>query len=195
LIIVIEGVDSSGKSTQTELLKQYLNNKGFKVELFHFPNKHSFLGQEIYNYLNNKDGCDYSRETVELLHTADKMNIQEYISFFKNNNQKYLILDRYNLSQYVYALANNLDSDWVSNLMSKYIDSDIKLFLDIKPEETIKRKTDLDRYEGDLEFLNKVYNLYMESCNKFEYYKIDATGSVEYTHELIKIWIDTLLTV
>jgi thymidylate kinase len=77
--------------------------------------------------------------------------------------------------------------------MSKYVEPDIKLFLDIKPEDTIKRKANLDKYERDLNLLNKVYDLYMDGCNKFEYYKIDATGGVEDTFKLIKIWIDVLL--
>jgi dTMP kinase len=184
MIIAIEGLDSSGKTTQTELLKQYLNNQGYEVETFHFPNKNAMFGSKIYGYLQGN--VDYTPEVIELLHTADKMNMQEYLNEFKNNKQKYLILDRYALSQYAYALANGFDEDWTLNLMKLYIQPDIKIYLNITPKESMQRKKELDKYESDIKFLTNVGIYYLSGCEQFNYYIIDGDDDKFRIHDVIK---------
>lgn len=191
MIIAIEGMDCSGKTTQTELLKNFLitRYKSSDIETFHFPNKKSLFGSEIYNYLDGK--TEYNKYVVELLHTADKMDKQSYLIQFKNNCDKHIILDRYKLSQYAYAAASNLDVVWVRNLMSKMVEPDIKIFLNILPIETVKRKKQLDKYENNIKFLNNVYDWYLIGCDNFEYKIIDAAKSIEEIHHEICKKIDS----
>lgn len=44
-LIVLEGCDRSGKSTQCKMLKETLEQRGFPVELFRFPGEVIVLGK------------------------------------------------------------------------------------------------------------------------------------------------------
>lgn len=56
-LIVIEGAcDGVGKTTQFNLLKEYLENNGYKVYTHHFPTYHSKQGKTTEYYLNGDFG-------------------------------------------------------------------------------------------------------------------------------------------
>ena len=55
-LIVIEGVDSSGKATQTKLLFDKLNKAGFSVESVEFPDYKSNSSALVKMYLNGEFG-------------------------------------------------------------------------------------------------------------------------------------------
>lgn len=185
MIIVVEAIDNAGKSSQVELLKQYFQSKNkLVVRTLHFPDKTSLWGKEIYKWLENK--TNYPKEVFELLQTIDKTNQNNYINQFKDNDDWVLILDRYKLSQYAYALASNIDRDWTLNLMSQYIEPDYKFFLSISPFQTFQRKKEnLDRYESNFAFQDWVYGYYLEGCKEFGYNVIDADKSIEEIHNKI----------
>jgi len=55
-LIVIEGIDGSGKATQTELLAKYLSDKGYEVKCFDFPRYGQRSAAMVEDYLNGKFG-------------------------------------------------------------------------------------------------------------------------------------------
>lgn len=102
-IIVIEGVDGSGKSTQSELLINYLRSKNKKVFFVHFPYYDSETGQEIAKYLRGES--PYARNFNENMRHDPivelfALNKEEF--FYDNkeifNEYDYVIFDRYSLS-------------------------------------------------------------------------------------------------
>jgi dTMP kinase len=191
LIICLEAIDGAGKSSQVELLKQYFQSQNkLVVRTLHFPDKSSLWGKEIYKWLENK--TNYPKEVFELLQTIDKTNKIEYIEQFKNNDDWVLIIDRYNLSQYSYALASRIDREWTLNLMKFYIEPDIKIFLNISPFEVMQRKVnetrELDKYESNFAFQDRVYGYYLEGCKEFKYNIVDADKSIEEIHnEIVRL--------
>jgi dTMP kinase len=57
MIIAIEGIDGSGKGTQTRLLEKRLIDEGIGVSMFSFPRySETFFGREVGNYLDGKFG-------------------------------------------------------------------------------------------------------------------------------------------
>ena len=57
MLIAIEGIDGSGKGTQTRLLEKRLANEGWGVSMFSFPRyNETFFGREVGNYLDGKFG-------------------------------------------------------------------------------------------------------------------------------------------
>ena len=70
-LIVIEGLDSSGKETQSRLLLEVLRKKGYKTERFEFPNYESNSSALVKMYLSGEFGSN-----------ADDVNAYAASSFY-----------------------------------------------------------------------------------------------------------------
>lgn len=170
-IISFEGLDKSGKHTQSELLFKDLLEKGYKVAKGEFHNYDSPTGELIRKWLHGE--YDVDQTTIELIMTADKQAQQKYFDELEKEGYDYLILDRYTWSQRVYSSATNPYSgfnksqymEWVNNI-TKYIrEPDYVIYIDVTPEESMKRKGqhgDNDRYESDFDLLTKAREEYLD---------------------------------
>lgn len=129
-LIVLEGLDRSGKSTQAKKLCDYLNNqkKNSKIQCFPgifiliciFYNIISFfldrkepnLGHIIDNFLLKTKDLNDSREFIHLLFSANRWALSDKICNELKNGTT-LIVDRYSYSGITYSLAKGLDLLWV----------------------------------------------------------------------------------
>lgn len=108
-LIVFEGLDRVGKSTQTARIVEALQNQGSTVELIKFPDRTTAIGKTINNYLQN---------TLELddkeVHLMFSRNRWELFSKMKDMllSGTHLIVDRYSYSGVAYSVAKGLDFDW-----------------------------------------------------------------------------------
>lgn len=95
-LIVIDGTDGSGKSTQMDLLTKRLQNEGFKVKNIHFPHYENFFGgfighcltEQYYNFIN------VHPKIVSVLYAADRWESSEEIKKYLNQGFV-VVLDRY----------------------------------------------------------------------------------------------------
>lgn len=69
-LIVLEGLDRSGKSSQSSRLVSYLERHGHMAELWRFPDRNTSVGQMISSYLSNKSQLD--DHTIHLLFSANR---------------------------------------------------------------------------------------------------------------------------
>ena len=69
-LVVFEGCDRSGKSTQCTKAVQHLKDSGIKVEKLVFPDRTTVLGQMISNYLQGTTELD--DHTIHLLFSANR---------------------------------------------------------------------------------------------------------------------------
>ena len=77
MYIVFEGIDGAGKSTQIQLLKEWLENNGFRVETLVEPTD-SEVGKLIRKILQCPDATtDRVQKTLGLLFAADRMLIMD----------------------------------------------------------------------------------------------------------------------
>lgn len=178
----------SGKSTQVTLLKEYFENNGKTVWVFHFPTKNEY-GRKIYDYYEGKFYRE--PEELELLHTLDKLTWKKDI---ETNLElyDYVILDRYRLSQIVYATASDLDEEWLKSLTSLLLEPDVGFLLDIPVDIALNRKINLDAYESDYELLKKARRNFLKFGMDYGYKIIDATHSPEEIHKEITKTLDYL---
>ena len=117
-IIVLEGLDKSGKTTQAHMLHDYLNDKNpDQAVLFSFPDYSTKIGQEIRSFLDGK--VQYNAETKHMLLSANRWEKKENI-LESLKSGKTIILNRYYQSNLVYGLANGLDFEWLSILDKGY---------------------------------------------------------------------------
>lgn len=160
-IIAICGLDKAGKHTQAVLLYNYLSKLGYKVAKSEFHRYDTLFGSIIKDWLNKK--IDLSKETLELVITADKQNQQDWFKELEADGYDYLILDRYIGSQLAYGLASGLELDWLLQLNKYMIKPFIEIIIDINENESYNRRGkfgDNDRYEEDIKFLKIVRNIY-----------------------------------
>ncbi|KAG7973478.1 hypothetical protein I3843_07G230100 [Carya illinoinensis] len=69
-LIVLEGLDRSGKTSQSSNLLKYLEGLGHSAELWRFPDRSTDVGQMISSYLTNKSQLD--DHTVHILFSANR---------------------------------------------------------------------------------------------------------------------------
>jgi len=180
-IIVLEGLDSSGKATQTKLLKEKLDKLKIKNAVYSFPRYNSFFGKLISKYLKGELGEKESlpEEFVSLLYSLDRYEIKEKIESDLNNGYV-ILMDRYYTSNFGFQTAKKEENqkkdflDWLKKLESRMPAPDKVLFLDIavdfsqklmdsrKQKDYMKEKKDI--HEKDLDYQKKVRKMFLELC-------------------------------
>lgn len=77
----------------------------------------------------------------------------------KINNSKIILFDRYYQSALAYRMAENIDKNWVKNINRIFREPDMIFYIDITPQESIRRNTDtkFNIIETE-EYLQKVRN-------------------------------------
>ena len=151
--ISFEGIDGSGKSTQIELLAEFLKNLSFEVVITREPGG-SVGGEQIRNLLLQGETDRWSAETEILLFTAARRDHLERIILPALGDGKIVICDRFTDSTRMYQgmRGSNL-RNLVELLNEKVIkcDPDLTIIIDINPETALKRaksrKTVEERFE------------------------------------------------
>lgn len=69
-LIVLEGLDRCGKTSQSSKLVSHLEEKGFSVESWRFPDRTTSVGEMISAYLSNKSHLD--DRAIHLLFSANR---------------------------------------------------------------------------------------------------------------------------
>lgn len=163
-LILIEGLDRSGKSTQSALLQRQLPN----CELLKFPDRSTRVGSLINDYLTGK--TQLSDQSAHLLFSANRWELAKSIEE-KLLQGKFIVLDRYIYSGIAYSLAKLLSNDesspemksveWLYSPDKGLPKPDLTLFLSLPTEELARRKGwGEERYE-DVEFQKKVRECFL----------------------------------
>ena len=195
MFITFEGIDFCGKSTQVELLKNYLMGKNKKVEIIREPGGTN-ISEEVRNILLDKNNGNMFMETEFLLFSASRAQlVREKIRPYLEKGF-YVISDRFHDSSVAYqGYGRGISIEAVSGVNSLAIGStipDITFFIDIPVEEAEKRKTgksvtDLDRIEiSEMNFYERVRNGYLDISKKEKRFRImDGSKSIEEIHNNI----------
>lgn len=107
-LIVLEGLDRSGKSTISRYVQELISNKAPCVAM-NFPDRKTVIGQMINEFLCNK--TELGDQAIHLLFSANRWerfkDIEETLS--KGTN---IICDRYWYSGVAYSVAKGMDFEW-----------------------------------------------------------------------------------
>ena len=188
-ILSFEGIEGVGKSTQINLLKDFLEKNKYTVEVLREPGS-TLTGEYIRNILLDK-GSDISDKTELLLMFAAR---SELISKKINSlSSDYLLLDRFFDASLAYqGYGRNLPLSLIKDLIS-FTDCpvpELTILIDISVEEAFARKINdqKDRIESSgIEFFNNVRNGYLEIAknNINRFLVIDGTLSINEIHNAI----------
>ena len=193
LLISFEGIDASGKNTQSKLLHEWLKSNGVQSEYLSFPDYETAIGQEILAFLSGKK--HYGLEARHMLYSANryehKDQIEEWLKTQKEGSV--VIINRYCDSNIAYGVASGLPLQWLKELESRMPQADYVFFLRATPQLSIKRKSKRDKFEVDFEFLNRVSEVYGALAESPNWFSLDADGSIESIHyEITRLANDLL---
>ena len=174
-IIVIEGIDKAGKTTQANLLLKKL--KGKKYVKFDFPDYSSPVGKEIKHFLDGDR--DYSDEVKMMLLSANRWEKKFEIESLIGKGTS-IIMNRYYQSNLVYGLSKGLKLNWLLALDEGLPKADLVVVIDIRTNTLVKRSRNniTDTFEQDLDLIRRVRKNYKMLAKKFNWQIIDGEDSV-----------------
>ena len=195
MFITFEGLDFCGKSTQVQLLGNYLKGKDNKVTILREPGG-TRISEKIREILLDKENAEISIETELILFSASRAQLVNQIIIPALNENYYVILDRFYDSSIAYqAFGRKIPIAIVEEIQRFVIGKaipDITFFLDIPIKEVIKRKsmikkTALDRIESSkIDFYERVLEGYLYLSDKEKRIKkIDGTLTISEIHKII----------
>lgn len=167
--IVFEGLDGSGQSTQAELLKNYLIERGREVLLTKEPTRDSEFSKELRAALNKEVKIDEVR--LQELFAKDRKWHLENVILPALEEGKFVICDRYFFSSFAYGAAEGLDFEWLVNLNDEFLLPDLTIILNASPEicvERIKSRGRKTTLFEEKEKLEKVWQIYQKFPERFE---------------------------
>jgi dTMP kinase len=192
-LIVFEGTDGTGKTTQRDLLGHYLQNQGYPVIITKEPTDgpYGMKIRDLYRHRNR-----YSREEELELFLADRRHHVTDILHPGLKEGKIILCDRYYFSTAAYQGALGLDPEAILALNNFAPEPDLVLLfqanLDIGLQRiTAGRGETLNNFE-QREFLEKVAAIF--STIKRPYiFNVDASGSIEDVQLLVIRYVMDLL--
>lgn len=194
LFITMEGTDGSGKSTQLELLNEYLNNKGFNVVFVREPGGTN-ISEKIRDIILDIENKEMHYMTEAFLYASSRAQLVNEVINPKLKEGAIVLCDRFIDSSIVYqGIARNIGIDIIkkiNNIATGGLIPDITFFLDLPPKDAIKRKKEqkeLDRLESEKDyFYERVYKGYkmLVKENNERIKVIDANKTIEKMHKEI----------
>lgn len=138
ILIVFEGIDGTGKSTQLSLLQEKLSDLGLPVVTTREPTNGNY-GKKIRALYQNR-GDVTKQEELELF-IKDRREHVETLLQPQLDEKKIILCDRYFLSTVAYQGANGFEIDELIKLNDFAPRPDICFLLQLSPKQSIKRIT------------------------------------------------------
>lgn len=186
-VIVLEGLDGCGKTTQLELVESYLKDSGAKCRAVSFPNYKSTSGKLISEYLKGGIPCEGNKGA----YAASAMYaIDRYISYMTDWREFYenggiILAGRYTTSNAVYQLTKLPPEEherflnWLMDFEYAKLglpEPDLVIYLDMPIE--ISQMLLEERYDGDKsrKDIHEADIKFLEECRKSAMYSADQCG-------------------
>ena len=174
MIVIFEGLDNCGKTTIVQMLKDYYTNVG--------------IDSEVSKEFETNIGIELKKMAIEgtldsilkaYLFAADRYIRMKSIKDEDLKN-KILLFDRYVPSAIAYRMAEGVDKNFVLNINSVFPKADIGFFIDITPEESVKRNTDTKfNIKSSTEHLGKVRREYLSILDENNLIYVDGMKPIE----------------
>jgi dTMP kinase len=161
-LIAFEGLDQSGKQTQSGALAGLLRGRGYAVETVSFPDYATPIGSEIARALAGER--EYTPDVMQLLYVANRFEWKPRIAAWLAAGTM-VLSDRYVASSIAYGETQGLDPAWLTRVQAPLPQPDLTILLDIAPETAARRKSaGRDRYERDLALLGRARESYLRQA-------------------------------
>ena len=197
MFLTFEGQDGCGKTTQINLLVDYLKNRGYEVVLTREPGCKG-LGEKIRNLLLDYDG-EVSDVCESFLFLADRAQNVDIIVRKNIEAGRIVISDRHTDSSLAYqGYGRGLDVDRIdmlNNIATSGLKPDLTYVFDVDVDTSMSRVGDKkDRIESaGKDFFNRVRNGYLEISKKEpnRVKVINSVDSIENIHkQVVELFVE-----
>jgi len=198
LLIVIEGTDGAGKSTQVNLLKKYIENECYGCMLSEW--KTSRLISDVINEAKERNLLNTT--TFSLLYAADYADRLENVIIPALKAGFVVLLDRYIYTAFVRDSVRGHDIKWVKKLYDFATVPDLVFYLKMPEDKLLKRMIGtkgLDYFESGRDIglstdIYKSFEIYQNKCleeydrlqKEYNFITIDGELPINEIHQKIK---------
>lgn len=202
IFITFEGVEGSGKSTQIELLSEYLRGKGYEVVATREPGGTN-IGESIRDILLDPDFLSMDSYTELFLYVASRAQLACEVIKPALDTEKVVLCDRFADSSLAYqGFGRDIPLDKieaVNEWATQGLCPQLTIVLSIPAQDGLVRATgdSADRIEREpADFHERVKNGYEKIAQRHpdRIHTIDGTGNPSEIHRSIVKLVDELLS-
>ncbi|MFX1295298.1 MAG: dTMP kinase [Promethearchaeota archaeon] len=187
--IVLDGIDGSGTTTHSKILRKWLKNRGYSVLFTREPTTRK-IGTLIQKIIK----IDKTSSIVDaLLFAADRIDHLEKVIRPALKANKIVISDRYVESSIAYQTAAGIEMNWILELNKFAEKPDLIIILDIEPEVGLSRKAKVsDKFEN-VTFLHKVRENYLQRAKNKHYPVINTNRPINQVQVDLQELVQTII--
>ena len=165
MFVTFEGCEGVGKSTQLNMLKEYLSATGQEAVYVREPGS-TRISEKIRSVILDPANTEMTAETEALLYAAARAQLVSEVILPALSAGKTVICDRYVDSSVAYqGYARGLGADMIRRINSYALENavpDVTVFIDLRPSASFRSVRREDRLEREAEdFHNRVYDGYI----------------------------------
>tara|TARA_B100001109_G_scaffold128805_1_gene104792 strand:- start:1146 stop:1739 length:594 start_codon:yes stop_codon:yes gene_type:complete len=195
-LITFEGIEGVGKSTQINLVMDWLKTKGFSTKLLREPGS-TIFGEKIRELLLSKDSDISAHTELLLMFAARSEMIKEHLI---DSREDFILCDRYYHASIAYqGFGRKLSLDLINVLINgvNCPTPDLTIIYDLDVKAGFKRKTNdvIDRIESSgINFFEDVRKGYQQLAKeRSEVEIVDASESIECISQQTKLLVERLI--
>ena len=205
VLICVEGIDGSGKSTQLDLLYSWLKSKNLDVILTQW-NSSELISQTT---KRAKKKNLLSGRTFSILHAVDFADRLERTIIPALKAGFIVLADRYVYTAFARDVAREVDPKWVRNMYGFAIKPDLSVYFDVSAKVSLERictnrqpkfyeagmdlKLSNNPYKSYVIFQNRIVEQYKQMIDEFGLIKIDALDSIRNKQKFLREKVSALL--
>lgn len=205
-LIVVEGIDGSGKSTQIDLLHKWLQAKGKSV---YFSEWNSSPLVKSTTRLGKQNKM-FTPTTFSLIQATDFADRWENFILPMLKAGVIVLADRYAFTAFARDVARGVDPQWVRNLYSFAYKPDLILYfrvsLDVAVERILSARAKIKYYEAGMDlglsdskpesfrlFQDKILNQYDNMVQEYGFQIVDANQPVHIQQRSIRLLVSRIM--
>lgn len=196
--IVLEGLDGSGKSTQTALLKGYFDEHNINYKYLHFPQTHTpYFGDLISRFLRGELGKieDVDPYLVAMLYAGDRYDASSEIREWHDIGSLVLV-DRYVMSNIAFQtakLTSQVEKEklrqWIFKFEYQHYGipkPSLSIFLDV-PISFVKQNIENQRDGEDRKYLQGKNDIHEERIDFQEQVRLEYLEAIKMDENFVRI--------
>jgi len=205
-LIIVEGIDGSGKSTQLKLLQEWLKSLGHQV-FFTEWNSSDLVNETI---KRGKKKNLLTPTTFSILHATDFADRLNHLILPPLKAGMLVLADRYIYTAFARDAVRGVDHEWVRDLYGFAIKPNLAFYFKVPTDVSIKRimigRPSLKYYEAGMDigfsddpvesfriFQGQILDEYDRICSEYGLNIIDATKSINSQQQIVREMAKTVL--